>query len=124
MSPRLENVENVETDLQNDSDVYTETWEENGYKFRYTDLTRRANGQTKQQADTQANEQADEQADSQATKQAEEKKAWIWKILVENGYWDLIQAGQTPGQAAEQATEQALKQRQQELLQAAGDSDK
>ena len=41
-SPRLEN---VETDLQNDSDVYKETWEENGYTFRYTDLTRQPNGQ-------------------------------------------------------------------------------
>ena len=68
-SPKLENVENVGTDLQNDSDVYTETWEENGYKFRYTDLTRRANGRAKQQANEQAEDQMKMQTDGKISRQ-------------------------------------------------------
>ena len=70
MSPRLEN---VETDLQNDSDVYTETWEENGYKFRYTDLTRRANGQIRRRPDMQTDLQPAEQPDVQTDEQADEQ---------------------------------------------------
>ena len=86
MSPRLEN---VETDLQNDSDVYTETWEENGYKFRYTDLTRRANRQIRRRPDVQTDEQLEEQI------------IWLISILEENGFEEFLRAGQAPEQAVE-----------------------
>ena len=70
MSPRLEN---VETDLQNDSDVYTETWEENGYKFLHTDLTRRANRQIRRRLDMQTDLQPAEQPDVQTDEQTDEQ---------------------------------------------------
>ena len=98
MSPRLEN---VETDLQNDSDVYTETWEENGYKFRYTDLTRRANGQICRRLDMQTDLQPAEQPDVQTDEQLEEQIIWLISILEENGFEEFLRAGQAPEQAVE-----------------------
>jgi hypothetical protein len=118
-SPKLEN---IEMNLQNGSDAYTETWKEGDMIFRYTDLTRRADEQIcrrpDMQTDLQPAEQADVQANVQTDEQVEEQTTWLKSILAENGYKEFLLAGLTPERAAEQAAERALERRQQEQQQA------
>jgi hypothetical protein len=91
ISPKLEN---IEMDLQNDSDIYTETFKRGDTILRYTDLTRRADGQTRRRPDMQANEQAAEQTDAQtdvqADEQLEEQTTWLTSMIAENEYWKFI----------------------------------